>query len=134
MTRRFSRRRAVVSFLVVVLCAGCGGGDGPSSDALEPNVGSLPSLIQSLKHRAPSSRSRAAVAIGRMGPVAKEAVPALTAALKDRDVGVRAASAHALGKIGPDAKNALKDLQGLMKQGPLRDVAAEAVKQIGESK
>jgi HEAT repeat protein len=108
---------------------GCGGGTAPG--AAEANVAAIPSLIRSLKMRDPAARSRAAIALGKMGPEAKEAVPALAAALKDRDVSVKAAAAHALGKIGPDAKGALDELQKLAKQPALREVATEAVKQIG---
>ena len=83
--------RTAVSLLALVLSAGCGGEAGLPAGAMEPNIEALPSLVQSLKHRDPAARTRAAVSIGRMGPIAKEAVPALTATLKDRDVSVRAA-------------------------------------------
>jgi HEAT repeat protein len=121
--------RPTVLLLACFAFTGCGGGTAPG--AAEANVAAIPSLIQSLKQRDPTARSRAAIALGKMGPEAKEAVPALTAALKDRDVSVKAAAAHALGKIGPDAKGALDELQKLAKQPALREVATEAVKQIG---
>lgn len=91
----------------------------------------MPRLIVELKLKDPTARVKAAVAIGEIGPGAKEAVPALVATLKDRDVSVRAAAAYSLGQIGPDAKGALPELKSLTRQpGPLRDVAAKAVEQI----
>ena len=120
---------SLVSLAVAV--SGCGGGDG--STPAEANVASIPSLTQSLKLRDPAARARAAIALGRMGPAAKEAVPGLTAVLKDRDVSVRSAAAYALGRIGPDAKPALAALQGLTKQAATREVATEALERIGDA-
>jgi HEAT repeat protein len=128
---QMASRAAVVTLLLITLfSAGCGGG--ATSDEVAPNVASIPSLMHSLKLRDPAARSRAAIALGKMGPAAREAVPALSATLKDRDVSVRAASAYALGRIGPDAKSALADLKKLTQQRALHEVATEAVKQIGE--
>ncbi len=124
--------------LTLLLCSlvwagcGCGCGGGATSPGAEPNVAAVPSLIQSLKLRDAAARSRAAIALGRMGPAARDAVPALSTALKDRDVSVRAASAYALGRIGPDAKSALADLKKLTQQRDLQEVASQAVRQIGE--
>jgi len=118
------------SVLLIAFLASTGCGGKPPTPA-EANVAAIPNLIDSLKRRDPADRSRAAIALGKMGTEAREAVPALTAALKDRDVSVKAAAAHALGMIGPDAKGALGELQKLEKQAALRKVAAEAVKQIG---
>jgi hypothetical protein len=128
---RMASRAAVLTMLLWSLAsAGCGGGAAPPGG--EPNVASIPSLIRSLKLRDAAARSRAAVALGKMGPAAREAVPALSTALRDRDVSVRAASAYALGRIGPDAKAALADLKTLTRQRALHEVATEAIKRIGE--
>jgi len=132
MIGRLRPPRAVMALVAAISFAGCGGGASPPPAALAPNVDALPSLVQSLKSRDPAARTRAAVAISRMGPEAREAIPALTAALKDRDVAVRASAAHALGKIGPDARSALSELQALSKQAPLRDVVTASIQAIGE--
>jgi len=121
---------AVIALPFALTLAGCGWGGSPPSAAPAPNVAALPSLIRSLQDRRPESRTRAAVAIGRMGSAASEAIPALTAALKDRDLTVRASAAHALGKIGPDARSALPLLQDLTKQAPLREIVRVAIHEI----
>src|SRR5262249_30262903 len=59
----------------------------------------IPGLIQALQDDNPKVRKRAAIALERMGPKAKEAIPALEKALKDSDGDVRAAAASALEKI-----------------------------------
>ena len=48
--------------------------------------------------------SDAVVALGKIGPEAKDAVPALTELLNDKNENVRSAAAIALGGIGPAAK------------------------------
>ena len=50
-------------------------------------------------HAVEAVRSSAAGALGKIGPLAKEAVPALKKALEDDDAGVREAAAEALRKI-----------------------------------
>ena len=57
-------------------------------------------LIQSLK-----SRKRVALALGKIGPEAKEAVPALIQALNNQNSDVRCAAVVALSKINPEAKS-----------------------------
>ncbi|MGG7379615.1 HEAT repeat domain-containing protein, partial [Escherichia coli] len=52
-------------------------------------------------------RVSGAVAIGAIGPAAKDAVDALAKALKDKSKAVKEAALEALGDIGPDAKSAL---------------------------
>src|SRR5262249_37396709 len=59
----------------------------------------IPGLIQALQDDNPTVRKRAAIALERLGPKAKEAIPALEKALKDSDEQVRAAAASALEKI-----------------------------------
>ena len=44
------------------------------------------------------------MALGEIGPDAREAVPALIALVKDKEVEVRGAAVYALGEIGPPAK------------------------------
>ena len=80
-------------------------------------------------------RSNCALALGAVGPDARDAVPALTERLKDEEWTVRLQSATALGKIGPDAKPALTDLTKL-EHDPQHQVAVaakEARKRISEA-
>ncbi|UCG67572.1 MAG: HEAT repeat domain-containing protein, partial [Deltaproteobacteria bacterium] len=55
-------------------------------------------------------RISAAVALGKIGSEAKEAVPSLIKALGDSDPGMRYRAAEALGKIGSEAKEAVPAL------------------------
>ena len=79
-------------------------------------------------------RTKAAEALGNMGPKAKSAVPALIDALKDPNV--RTEAAIALGNIGPDAKSAVSALQdaatakGNKKDKAFKQAVNEAVKKI----
>ncbi len=57
-------------------------------------------LIEDLKDPKSYVRTRAAQALGRIGP---DAVPALIEALKDLEPRVRYGAAQALGRIGPDS-------------------------------
>src|SRR5439155_8038 len=76
-------------------------------------------------------RGRAAEALGRIGPAAKEAVPALARAMKDKDeVSVRAAAAEALGRVGAAAvPELIEALKG--KDAGQRALAAGALGRIG---
>ena len=66
-----------------------------------------PVLIEALKHKEDEVRRHAVVALGRIGPNAKEAVPFLIEALEDEEDEVQRQAIIALGKIGPDAKGAV---------------------------
>jgi len=70
----------------------------------------MESLIQTLRSDKASFRAAAARAIGKMGPLATQAVPALVSALKDANRVVRTNCVLALGKIGPAAKDAVSPL------------------------
>ena len=68
----------------------------------------VPALLEVLKDKkSPKQVSRAAAAVGQVGPDAKAAVPVLTSALKMDDWAVRVSAIYSLGGIGPDAKTAL---------------------------
>jgi len=111
----------------------------------------VPPLVDALKNKAGAAkkapkkgpvptdptafvRTKAAEALGNIGPGAKAAVPALIGALNDRDI--RTEAAIALGNIGPDAKDAVSALQGAAKaKGNKKDKAFkeavnEAIKKI----
>ncbi len=73
-------------------------------------------------------RERAALALGLIGPAAKEAVPALIATLRDEDGLVRGYAAYALGEIGPAANEAVPALEAAARDGV--DGAESALKEI----
>ncbi len=72
-------------------------------------------LIHKLKDKDTDVRWRAAYALGRIGPAAKEAVPVLIATLKDKEV--RTNAVFALGEIGPAAKEAVPALESAARAG-----------------
>ncbi len=61
---------------------------------------SVPLLIRGLKEPQPGVRREAAVALGCLGPLAKDAIPALKEASRDKDEMVRNTAADALESIG----------------------------------
>jgi hypothetical protein len=67
----------------------------------EAAVAAIPALVENLHRRSTEVREAAAVALGRLGPDARDAVPDLIGVLRD-GVGVhmRIAAADALGRIG----------------------------------
>lgn len=85
----------------------------------------LPDLINALNDFAPVRtgdktpvRLRAAVAIGKMGPAAKEAVPKLSNMLKESDPTIKRAALEALGQMGPAASFALPRLREMLRSEP----------------
>jgi HEAT repeat protein/WD40 repeat protein len=110
---------------------------GPVS-AAEPQPGQRRSsdkdvrqLIADLKVSYWPDRSRAAEALGELGPAAISAVPALIGALADQEVFVRSYAARALGKIGGGAKATMAALiRALRDRDPL--VRAEAAEALGK--
>ena len=74
---------------------------GDGKDTIAINIG------ENAFFRYPGPRSRAATALGQIGPEAKAAVPALAQVLKDDDSSIRTAAARALGNIGTAAVPAL---------------------------
>jgi uncharacterized caspase-like protein len=77
-------------------------------DVIQPSAVSI--LIKALGDSDRWVRISAAVALGQIGPDAKEAVPSLIKALGDSDPGMRYRAAEALGKIGSEAKEAIPAL------------------------
>jgi HEAT repeat protein len=90
-------------------------------------------LVEDLESKSPGVRAKAIVALGRIGPAAKEAVADLIAAFKDGPVRVRISAAEALGWIGPAAKEAVPDLVAALKERDeiIRSTAAQALGRIG---
>lgn len=74
----------------------------------------------------------AALALGRLGPLAEPAVPVLAQALSDEGHLARVAAAKALGEIGPAARPALPPLAAALVRGTkeLRKAVAEALPRI----
>jgi len=71
-----------------------------------------PELVAALRSGQPKMRFQAAMAIVKLGPLARDAVGPLTGALEnDPDYSVRTAAATALGAIGPAASPALGALK-----------------------
>jgi HEAT repeat protein len=101
----------------------------------------VPELTEALKDKTPHSpfRLRAAMALGNLGPSAKDAVPALVEALNAETAKygpLRFHAATALGQIGPDADKAVLPLLDLLNDknaGPVRLLAIDALGKIGPS-
>jgi Skp family chaperone for outer membrane proteins len=91
----------------------------------------VPGLTKALADDNPLVRKRAAIALERLGPKAKEAAGALEKLLKDEDADVRAAAAAALEKI-----DAPRSLAALVRRVGDKEVGgkqrAEACKELGE--
>ena len=92
----------------------------------------IPSLIRVLKNGKGEIKGYAAVALGRAGPAAKDAVPLLIKVLKDeKNKDVRWNVVYAVGMIGD--KSSLETLYYVAKQDSNKDVrnaAKEAIKKI----
>jgi HEAT repeat protein len=85
----------------------------------------LPDLISALSDNTPIRpgdktpvRLRAIVAIGKMGPAAKEAVSKLSNMLKESDETIKRAALEALGQMGPTAAFALPRLREIIRTEP----------------
>ena len=79
-------------------------------------------------------RWRAAMALGEIGPEAREALPALIGALDDKDHVVRWATAGALSRFGTDAEPAIARLQELEQKDPnraVREAAGATLRALG---
>jgi hypothetical protein len=107
---------------------------------LEENIGpsgeaAVPVLIEALKERDVVLSSRAASALGKIGPAARAVAPALIATLqdKDRDFITRANAARALGQIRADVKTVVPVLLEALadKDRDVRTRAAEGLGHIG---
>ena len=78
----------------------------------------VPALVEVLADPNPVVRRRAAQALARIGPDARDAVPDLIVTLQDRNEEVRKSAARALGQIGPDARAAIPALMDELKAAP----------------
>jgi len=109
------------------------------ADLLGPTANSIvPELIVLLDDRLPISKfdntpinTRAVMALGKMGPEAKDAVKKLTAMLKESNPATRKAVIEALGQIGPEAKFAAARLREIVRTEPASaESAREALERI----
>lgn len=95
-----------------------------------PTAQSVPALVAALRDPDPTVREQAAVALGRLGPAAREAIGPLVATFSDEDLYLRGAAAVALGQIGSDAVPALVRALGDT-SGDVRWSAAIALGRLG---
>ena len=93
----------------------------------------VPRLIEQLSNDDASVRGSAAMAMGRIGADAKDAVPALISALQDEDDEVRSSAAAALGDIGAADRDAVPALINALQDDHfvVRRSAAAALGDIG---
>jgi hypothetical protein len=94
----------------------------------------VPALMEAMNDKEGRVRRVAAIALGSIGPAAKDAVPALIGGLDDNDKNVRYPAVVALRKIGPAAKDAVPILEVMCERDPdsnVRREAATALKRIG---
>jgi len=98
-----------------------------------PKPDDLPALMKLLNDRDAATREAAAKCVGRLGPVAKDAVLRLTKLLSDDTTGeVRIAAASALGDIGPAALGAAPKLQEATRTDLLvKPAARKALEKLG---
>lgn len=96
-----------------------------------PAPSDAPTLVKLLKDPAGGVRKSAAIAAGRLGPTAKEAVPRLADLLTDQESEVRVAAADALGKIGPAALSAVPKLREARKDPLVTVSARKALERLG---
>jgi serine/threonine protein kinase len=112
-----------------------GGPSAGGGEATAPAVsfvgspGSINVLIDALQEKDGSVRSKAARALGGIGPAAREAIPVLLGALQDREAHVRWDAARALGQIGAAAAEGLAAAVN-DKDPVVRQIAADALKSI----
>jgi energy-coupling factor transporter ATP-binding protein EcfA2 len=90
-------------------------------------------FLRALKDEDPWVRSRAAVALGRLGATDPQTLETLREALKDEDPGVRSRAAVALGRLGATDPQTLETLREALKdEDPgVRGSAAEALGRLG---
>jgi HEAT repeat protein len=93
-------------------------------DVLQPSSVSI--LIKASADSDRWVRISAAVALGQIGPEAKEAVPSLIKALGDSDIRVRHGAINALGKIGSSAESVVPALIAVLSD-PVPDIRKEAI-------
>jgi HEAT repeat protein len=100
---------------------------------LGPKPDDFPALMRLLNDRDGSTREAAAKCLGRLGPVAKEAVLRLTKLLTDDATSdVRIAAATALGDIGPAALAAIPKLKQAARTDRVVEPAArKALEKLG---
>jgi HEAT repeat protein len=95
-----------ITLATLVLSVGAGG----PSDAAEIGGKPLSHWAKALRDKDPLTRTRAAMALGFLGPAASETVPDLVDLLDDQESIVRSEAAEALGMIGPKAEAAIPAL------------------------
>jgi len=93
----------------------------------------VPALLEAMNSEDDNLHMNSIVAIGKIGPEARDAVPRLIKELRVGDDSLREAAAIALGEIGPDASEALpvlREIRVLDESPSVRQSAAEAIIKI----
>ncbi len=105
-------------------------------DPSAPPAGQRPlsAWMAELKDPGSAVRTQAALALGDLGPAAREAEAVLTAALRDPDPEVRYAAVAALGAIVPEGKAAVEGMARALVDDDwfVRFAAAQALQNLGE--
>jgi HEAT repeat protein len=115
------------------------GGDviylGSGAEAALAKIGpeAVPALAAALRHGDAGVRWEVLVALGEMGPQAKDAVPVLIELLDSEEGPDRWYAAEVLGKLGPSARQAVPALREALRdeEPQVRENAREALEKIG---
>lgn len=118
-------RTGYVAALAISLLLGCAPSTSGTKDPAK--------LKESLQATDADERTKAANALGKMGPASAEAVDALAAKMSDPELRVRIEAAVALGQIGSAAANAVPALSKALNDadGLLRRQSVIALGKIG---
>jgi len=101
--------------------------------ALLQQIGAVAALTHAVRDVEPLVRVQAALALGRIGTLARAAVPELIEALSDAEADVRAAVAGALANIGAMPDEVIPKLVDLLGQEPyVATAAAVALGSLGQ--
>jgi HEAT repeat protein len=104
---------------------------GSMGEKAKPVVADLAKELAGTKE--PTQRASLIASLGRLGPVAAEAIPQLRSSLRDNDPRVVRAAATALGEMGESSESASKDLIVVLgRNGEPFDAAVEALAKIGK--
>jgi HEAT repeat protein len=123
------KRQILFAGLIFLILLACRAKANPPTEAEFERY--FETLISALKDDDPDVRSRAALALRKLGSAVSAIVDQLTLSLRDDKATIRSQAAQALGEIGPSARRAVPALTTALKKDESATVRAEAALALG---